>query len=195
MVHDRQSVKFLFHFLLMTTLSALAGAAWVAHRPAPVPVPVVPKAGAKPRDLVDDLKQAAIKGSGIVEISEGELNRHLGRVLTAQVQPPLSDWAKFEVLHVDLEPDVANVTLVWDVKGHRSTATVALKVVRLEKVFRVEVVGGAYGHLPVPRGLLRPLAPALRGLSDVLNDEIQALFQMNEVAIAQNKLVLDPHFP
>jgi len=194
-VHDSQFVKFLFHFLLMTTLSALAGAAWVAHRPAPVPAPAVPKAGTKPRDLVDDLKQAAIKGSGIVEISEAELNRHLSRVLTAKVQKPITSWVKFEVLHVDLEPDVAHVTLVWDVKGHRSTATIALKVSRLEKVFRVEVVGGAFGHLPVARGLLRPLAPALRGLSDVLNDEIQALFQMNEVTIAQNKLVLDPHFP
>jgi hypothetical protein len=188
-------VKFLFHFLLMTTLSALAGAAWVAHRPAAVPAPSPPKAGAKPRDLVDDLKQAAIKGSGVVEIQEAELNRHLARVLTAKVQPPISDWAKFEVLHIDLEPDVAHVTLAWDVKGHRSTATVALKVMRLEKVFRVEVIGGAYGHLTVPRGFLRPLAPALRDLSDALNEEIQALFQMNEVAIAQNKLVLDPHFP
>lgn len=179
----------------MTALSALAGAAWVAHRPVSVPALPVTKAGAKPRDLVDDLKQAAIKGSGMVEISEVELNRHLQKVLAARVQPPLTRWVRFAALHVDLEPEVARLNLVWEVSGHRSTATLDLKVERQEKVFRVEVVGGAYGHLTVPRGFLRPLAPVLRRLSDVLNDEIQALFQMNEVSVAQNKLVLDPRFP
>lgn len=197
MVHDRHlsPVKFLLHLLLMTALSALAGAAWVAHRPVSVTAVPEAKAGAKPRDLVDHLKQAAIKGSGIVEINEAELNRHLQRVLTARIEPPLTRWARFTALSADLEPDVAHLTMVWDVMGHPKTATVDLRVERQEKVFRVEVTGGAYGHLMVPRGLLRPLAPVLRHLSDVLNDEIQALFQMNEVSVAQNKLVLDPRFP
>ena len=180
----------------MTALSALAGAAWVAHRPAPVKAqPDVVKAGVKPRDIMDELKQAAIKGSGMVEINEGELNRHLGRVLTARVTPSLGGWVKFDRLHVDLEPEVAHVTMMWDLHGHRSTATVDLKVERREKVFRIEVIGGAYGHLAVPRGFLRPLVPALRGLSEALHEEIQALFQMNEVTVAQNKLVLDPRYP
>jgi len=157
--------------------------------------PEAVKAGAKARDIMDDLKQAAIKGSGIVEINEGELNRHLGRVLDARVAPSLGQWVKFERLNVDLEPEVAHITMMWDLHGHRSTATVDLKVERLEKVFRIEVVGGAYGHLAVPRGLLRPLVPALRGLSEALHEEIQALFQMNEVTFAQNKLVLDPRYP
>lgn len=195
MVHDARLVRFLFHFLLMIMLSALAGAAWVAHRPAPIKLSEAAKAGAKPRDLVDELKQAAIKGSGTVEIHEGELNRHLSRVLTGRVAPALGQSVKFDRLNVDFEPEVAHVTLLWSVLGHASTATVDLKVDRLEKVFRVEVVGGAYGHLAVPRGFLRPLAPALRGLSDALHEEIQALFQMNEVTFAQNKLVLDPRFP
>ncbi len=179
----------------MTALSALAGAAWVAHRPAAIRTFDSAKPGAKTHDLVDELKQAAIKGSGIVEINEAELNRHLGRVLTAKMAPALAQAVKFDRLNVDLEPETAHVTFVWNMLGHPSTATVDLKVQRLEKVFRVEVVGGAYGHLRVPRGFLRPLAPALRGISEALHDEIQALFQMNEVTFAQNKLVLDPRFP
>ncbi len=179
----------------MIMLSALAGAAWVAHRPVPLKSSEAAKLGAKPRDLIDDLKQAAIKGSGMVEINEGELNRHLSRVLTGKMASSLGQSVKFDRLNVDFEPEVAHLTLVWNVLGHPSTATVDLKVDRLEKVFRVEVVGGAYGHLTVPRGFLRPLAPALRGLSDALHEEIQALFQMNEVTFAQNKLVLDPRFP
>jgi hypothetical protein len=35
----------------------------------------------------------------------------------------------------------------------------------------------------------------LQSLSETLHEEIQALFQMNEVRIAQDKLVLDPRFP
>jgi hypothetical protein len=188
-------VRFLFYLLLTATLSALTGAAWVAHRPALIKPHQELKGNAKPRDLVDDLKQAVIKGSSLVEISEGEVNRHLARVLSAKANVRLDSWVKFERLHVDLKPEVAEVTLVWDMHGHRSTATVDLTVSRLEKVFRVEVTGGAYGHLRVPRGLLRPLSPALQSLSETLHEEIQALFQMNEVRIAQDKLVLDPRFP
>lgn len=194
-MHDRRPVKFIFHLLLLIALSALAGAAWVAHRPALTPAGATAKEGGKVRDVVDDLKQAAIKGSGVVEISEAELNRHLGKVLAARMQGPMSRWSRFESLHLDLEPEVAHATLAWNVSGHRSTATVDLSVARLEKVFRVEVVGGAYGHLNVPRGLLRPLAPALHSLGVALQEEIQALFQMNQVRVTEGKLVLDPRFP
>lgn len=193
-MHDAGPVKFLFHLLLLSALSALAGAAWVAHRPAALPLTVA-KEGAKQRDLVDDLKQAAIKGSGIVEISEAEVNRHLSKVLIAKMQHPTGRWARFEDLHVQLLPQTARVTLAWQIGNHRSTVTVDFSIQRLEKVFRIKVIGGAYGHLRVPRGLLRPLAPALHGLTSALQDEIQALFQMNQVRVEEGRLVLDPRFP
>ena len=194
-MHDRRPVKFLFHLLLLIALSALTGAAWVAHRSVVVLTETAVKEGGKYRDLVDDLKQTAIKGSGVIEISEAELNRHLAKVLAAKMQGPLSRWVRFESLSMELGADVAHATLTWDISGHRSTATVDLNVKRMEKIFRVEVVGGAYGHLKVSRGLLRPLSPALRSLSEVLQEEIQALFQMNQVRIAEGKLLLDPRFP
>ena len=194
-MHDRWPVKFLIHLLLLTTLSALAGAAWVAHRPVTLPEGGAITGGGKNRDPVDDLKQAAIKGAGVIVINEAEVNRHLGKVLSARRQGPLSRWVQFKNLHLDLEPDVAHATLVWNVSGHYSTATVDLRVARLEKNFRIEIVGGAYGHLKVPRGLLRPLAPVLQSLSEALQEEIHALFQMNQVRVAEHKLVLDPRFP
>ncbi|MDZ4289061.1 MAG: hypothetical protein U0984_13925, partial [Prosthecobacter sp.] len=103
-------------------------------------------------------------------------------------------WVKFQRLAVDLEPELAHVTLVWDVQGHPSTVTVDLRILRNEKSFRVEVLGGSYGHLQVPRGMLRPLAPMLETLSRALEPDIQALFQMNQVRVAKDKLVLDPRF-
>lgn len=188
-------MKFLFHLLLLTALSALAGAAWVAHRPVAVAPVEAPLPGARQRELVDDLKQAAIKRSAIFEVSEAELNRHLEKVLTARFSEPLNEWVQFERLAVELEPELAQATLVWRVREHRSTATVDFRVLRLEETFRVEVVGGRYGHLKVPHGMMRPLAPALEKLAGVLQDEIQALFQMNQIRLAQDKLVLDPRFP
>ena len=188
-------MKFLINLLLLITLSALAGAAWVAHRPVTLPSGEAVKGGGKNRDPVDDLKQAAIKGAGVIVISETEVNRHLEKELRARRQGPLARRVQFENLHLDLEPEVAHATLAWNVSGHRNTATVDLCVVRLEKNFRIEIVGGAYGHLKVPRGLLRPLAPVLQSLSEALQEEIHALFQMNQVRVAEHKLVLDPRFP
>jgi hypothetical protein len=190
-------VRFVLHLLLLAGLSALAGAAWVAHRPAPVveikPLPATGRES-KPRDVRDDLRQAAIKRNAILEVGEQELNRHLADVLAGPVGEPMGKWAKFERVAVDLEPDVAHLTLVWDVRGRRSTATVDVRVERQDKNFHVEVIGGSYGHLRVPRGLLRPLAPALRQLSQALETDIQALFQMNQVRVVKDKLVLDPRF-
>lgn len=190
-------MKFVLHVLLLLLLSALAGAAWVAHRP----VALAPVESAKPgpsgrqREFLDDLKQAAIKRSAVFEISEAELNRHLAKVVAAKMNPPANRWASFERVAVELEPDIAHATLAWKTEGHLSTATVDLNVKRLDSTFHVEVVGGSYGHLEVPRGLMRPLAPALENLAKVLQEEIQALFQMNQIQLAQDKLVLDPRFP
>ena len=187
-------MKFLLNLLLTTTLSALAGATWVAHRPLALPEIVIKETGKHP-DIVDELKQAAIKGSGELEITEAEVNRHLEKVLTAKMATSLEKSVTFKKLHFDLDPDIAHATLVWEVAGLRQTATLDLTVTHLEKVFRVEVIGGAYGHLQVPRGLMRPLSPALVSLSTTLREEIQALFQMNQVRIAEGKLSLDPRFP
>lgn len=178
----------------MTALSALAGAAWVAHRPRLLRM-VTAKDHAKAVDMTDEIKQAVIKGSAEIEISETEINRHLARVLSARMAPAFEKSVRFEKLHFDLDPGVAHATLAWDIAGQRQTATVDLAVTHLDQVFRVEVVGGAYGHLQLPRGLMRPLRPALISLSAVLKEEIQALFQMNQVRIAEGKLSLDPRFP
>lgn len=188
-------MKFLFNLLLLTALSALAGAAWVAHRPVSVAPIEPPVPGARQRELVDDLKQSAIKRSALFEVSEAEINRHLAKVLTATLAEPAVKWVQFERLAVELEPETAHATLVWKVQDRLSTATVDFRVLRLEDTFRVEVVGGRYGHLKVPHGMLRPMAPALENLAVVLQEEIKALFQMNQISIAQDKLVLDPRFP
>ncbi len=141
--------------LRLLLVSALAGAAWVAHRPADLPVPS--QTGAvKNDDMLDMLRQTAIKRASVMEISEGEVNRHLKTMLTGKVASMFGGWAAFEGARVDLEPDSARLFLVWNLKGHIRTASVDLAISRDEDHFHVELLRGAYGHLRMPRGMMRP---------------------------------------
>lgn len=106
-----------------------------------------------------------------------------------------TDWVAFDGVSIDLEPDSARLFLVWKIKGHERTASVDLAIRRDDEEFHVEILRGAYGHLEMPRGMMRPLYPALRSVADALDPEIRALFQMTKITIAKDKLVLDPRFP
>lgn len=186
--------RHLFQTLRLLLVSALAGAAWVAHRPAELPV-APPINTAKADDLLDLLRQTAIKRAAVMEISEAEVNRHLATTLTGKVGKMLGKWTAFDGARIDLEPERARLFLVWKLKGFTRTASVDLAIGRDADNFHVELQRGAYGHLEMPRGMMRPLYPSLRALAEALDPEIRALFQMTKVTIAKDKLVLDPRFP
>jgi hypothetical protein len=198
-------VKLLRKIVLLIALSALTGAVWVVHRSPDVgalqaelktgPADNVP-------DLLDLLTQTAMKRTGVgrggaaIEVSETDLNRYLARRLTTSLPDQLASLATFDGVLVDLQPDQARVHLLWTLgKSHLSGASVDLAIKRQGEVFKVEVVRGSYGHLTLPRGMMRPLAPALDRVAAALKPEIDALFQMNQVKLLQDKLVLDPRFP
>lgn len=186
--------RLLLQILRLLVISALAGAAWVAHRPAQVPI--APQAGnSRPDDLLDLLRQAAIKRAAVMIVTEDEMNRHLAAALAGKIRTPMDGWAAFDGVRVDLEPDNARLVLVWKLKGSPRTASVDLVVSRDENHFHIEMLRGAYGHLGMPRGMMRPLYPALRAVAEALDPEIRALFQMTNITIAKDKLVLDPRFP
>ena len=44
------------------------------------------------------------------------------------------------------------------------------------------------------RGALATLVPGLRNLCGAMEEEIHAIFQMNQIRIEQGRLVLDPRF-
>jgi hypothetical protein len=194
-IHPDTDVK---HRLLQTfrllIISALAGAVWVAHRPETLPR--TPAANnAKGDDMLDMLRQSAIKRASLMEITEAEINRHLAANVSSKMAAMFGGWIKFEGARVDLEPESARVFLVWNLKGQIRTASVDLAISREGENFHVELLRGAYGHLRMPRGMMRPLYPALEAVADTLQPEIRALFQMTKITIAKDKLVLDPRFP
>ena len=186
--------RHLFQTLRLLGISLLAGAAWVAHRPADLPKTGAPTS-AKADDLLDMLRQTTIKRAAVMEISEAEINRHLATTLKGKVAPILGGWVTFEGARMDLEPDNARLFLIWNIRGFIHTASVDLAISRDEKNFHVDLLRGAYGHLQMPRGMMRPLYPSLRAVTAALDPEIRALFQMTKITVAKDKLVLDPRFP
>lgn len=188
-------IRPLLNTLRLLLISALAGAAWVAHRPAALPTIPPPANPARVDDMLDMLRQTAIKRAAIMEISEAEVNRHLATTLAARIANPLGDWAAFDGARLDLEPGSARLFLAWKLKGHLRTVSVDLAISRDEDNFHIELLRGSYGHLDMPRGMMRPLYPVLRAVAEALDPEIRALFQMTKITIAKDKLVLDPRFP
>ncbi len=187
--------RFLLQSLRLTLLSALGGAAWVAHRPEALPPSAPVAESGKEIDLLDDLRQAAIKRATVVTITEADLNRYLASKLPNRVLGTMERAFSLHGVRVDLEPGVAHVILVWDIYGYTRTARVDLAIERIDDHFHVEMLGGAFGHLRLMRGLMRPLFPTLDTVTDALDQEIQALFQMTQITLAKDKLVLDSRFP
>lgn len=186
--------RILLQTLRLLLLSALGGAAWVAHRPEALPAAAPPVQKGKDPDLLDDLRQASIKRASIIEIREPELNRYLSATLPGRLGSKLDGWMRLADARVDLEPGKAHVIIVWDIRGHRRTASVDLVIQRVGEHFHVEMLGGALGHLNLPRGMMRPLEPALRVVGEALDPEVRALFQMTQITVAKDKLVLDSRF-
>ncbi|MEZ5387306.1 MAG: hypothetical protein R3F13_17490 [Prosthecobacter sp.] len=186
--------RHLLQILRLLLISALAGAAWVAHRPATLP-PIPAEKNGKTDDILDLIRQSAIKRAAPMLVSEDDVNRHLSAILTGRMPAKAGDWIVFDGVRIDLEPDNARLFLVWKIKGQERTASVDLAISRDDEEFHVEILRGAYGHLEMPRGMMRPLYPALQAVADALDPEIRALFQMTKITIAKDKLILDPRFP
>jgi len=190
-------VKFLRQSFMLLLTSALSGAIWVAHRPADwAPLDDQQPARPPPLGVFDQMSQASIKRSAPIEISEARINKYLRE----QVEPTLSQaqfsrWIRPEAPALSLKEDLAELRLRWTIAGfHLTDLTVLLAIHREAQTFRVEVLSGAYGRLKVPRGLLHPVKRSLSNLATALQPEIDVLFQMNQIRIAEHTLLLDPRF-
>ena len=189
--------RFALQTSLLLALSALLAATLLAYRaPDLAAINTNAKGPEKARseDLASQLEQAVIKQSSPLEFSEGQLNHFFAAKLRGS-QKGRSAWlGKFDRVLLDLDADVCHLHLCWSIAGHPVVARVDLRLERRERKFHIEVLGGAYGKLQVPRGALTPLLPALRELAQACEPELKALFKIPKIHIVKDKLMLDPRF-
>lgn len=188
--------SFWLNTALLIPLSALAAAALLSHQTpdlSSVQTVVEPKQ-TPVADLPNLLEQTALKQAAPIELTEGEINDYLARRLQAGAQGKSAGFAKLERVLLDLEEGRCRVNFCWRVGGHLTVAGVDIGIQRTPRDFKVEVLGGAYGRLRVPRGLLMPLTPAMEQLARACKPEIDALFKLPNIRIAKDKLFLNPKF-
>jgi hypothetical protein len=146
-----------------------------------------------PPDLLMRMEQVAWRRNAPMELSEAEVNRYLARVVSGRQHGPSAAAVQFERVALDFEPGECRVIFAWNVTGRgTASATLDFTLKREGENFVIEPHQGSYGRLPVFRGMMCALTPALESLCGALGDEIRAVFQMNQIGFRQDKVVLDP---
>jgi hypothetical protein len=188
-------LRFLINVFLVLWLGLLTAAAIQSHRSADWSnvKTAAPKGKEAPLDLLNRMESAAWRRTAPLEISEAEVNRYLARVISGQQHGPTGAAVKFERVALDFEPDQCRVIFAWNVGGRGTTsATLSFTLARSGENFVIEPHQGSYGRLPVFRGMMCALMPALDSLCAALADEIRAVFQMNQIRFREDKVFLDP---
>lgn len=142
---------------------------------------------------MDRMEQAAWRRNAPLELSEVDVNRYLAMTVHG-TQGGISKMATpFDRVALDFEPGHARVCLAWGSgKERKATASLDFTVERQAGDFVIEVQRGWLGRLPVPRGFLCTMSPALDSLCASLNNEIRTVFQMNRIRFEKDKVILDP---
>jgi hypothetical protein len=144
--------------------------------------------------LMDRLEQAAWRRNASLELSEADVNRYLAANIAGHQTGVTGSLKPFDRVALDFEPGVARICLAWGDSENKysTTASLDFTVKRDGGNFVVEVQRGAFGRLPLPRGLMSPLVPGLHSLSQSLQTEIHTVFQMNQIRFEKDKVILDP---
>ena len=189
-------MRFIINLFLVLWLGLLTAAAVQSHLPVDwsrVKGLDLPQGKEQPPDLLDRMEQVAWKRSAPLELSEAEVNRYLARVIKGRQGGATSAAVHFERVALDFEAGSCRIIFAWKVKGAGyASAALEFSVERQGENFVIEPRRGSYGRLPVVRGMMCALMPALESLCGALEDEIHTVFQMNQIRFAQDKVILDP---
>jgi hypothetical protein len=191
-------IRFVFNILLVLWLGLLTAATIECHRS-------VDWSGVKgttatpgkegPLDLLQKMELVSAPGrrNAAMELTEADVNRYLARVVAGRQVGPTAATVRFQRVALDFEPGDCRVIFSWKVAGRGATsASLEFTVKREGENFVVEPRQGTYGRLPVFRGMMCALMPALDSLCSALDDEIHAVFQMNQIRFEKDKVILDP---
>jgi hypothetical protein len=189
-------IRFVINILLVLWLGLLTAATIESHRAADwsgVKGITATHGKEAPQDLLRRIEQVAYRRSAATELTEAEVNRYLARVVAGHQVGPTAGTVHFQRVALDFEPGKCRVIFSWKVAGRGATsASLDFTVKREGENFVVEPQQGSYGRLPVFRGMMCALMPALESLCGALDDEIHQVFEMNQIRFEKDKVLLDP---
>ncbi|HSJ01624.1 MAG: hypothetical protein ACAI34_20120 [Verrucomicrobium sp.] len=190
-------LRILSNSLLLLWLSFMLAAVIQMHRPADIErlqgldAPTARTTTAPV--LLDRMEQAVFRRNAELQITEAEANRYLASVLEGRQAFTQFTGAHFERLALDFEANECRVLMAWNgPTGRQATASLDFTIDRRGEQFIIEPRNGAYGRLPLPRGMMCALLPSLKSLTKGLDVEIYTLFQMNKIRFEKDRLILDP---
>jgi hypothetical protein len=195
-------LRFLGNLFLTLWLAFLTAAAVESHRPAPLDgvEGLTAAAKASAPDLLDRMEQAVWHRNNNLEITETDINRYIATAVSGSQKGVSSALASFDRVAVNLvparkdRPQSCVVWFRWTSFGIPCTASMEFTLKREQNNYVIEPVRGTFGRLPVFRGALTALVPGCRSLAAAFEEEIHALFQMNQITFVENKVVLEPRF-
>jgi hypothetical protein len=194
-------IRFLGNLLLTLWLSFLVAAVVESHRPAALEgVQGLDSAKVSAPDLLDRMEQSIYHRNAPLDLSEAEINRYLATTVSGSQKGVTSHLAGFDRVALSFRPAQKNtpqscvVWFQWTSFNLPCTASIEFTLKREKNTYVIEPVRGSLGRLPVFRGALATLIPGCRSLCAAFDEEIHALFQMNQITFGKNKLMLEPRF-
>ena len=153
-------------------------------------------------DLLDRMEQSIYHRNAPMNLTEAEINRYLATTVSGSQKGITSRLAGFDRVALSFRPAQKNAAqscvawFQWTSFNLPCTASIEFTLKTREKHLRGRAGGVAsLGRLPVFRGCAGgTLIPACRSLCAAFDEEIHALFQMNQIAFQKNKVILEPRF-
>jgi len=189
--------RFFIRLTTLMLLSALSAAAVLFHRADDLSkISRKPSQALEKIDLAEGITQVVIKQSGKQLLDEGDVNHFFATRLKLRQEGLTTDLAQPQEILCDLHEAGGTLYFCW--KGVRYPqpfqASMDFTVGRRGPDLVMDVTGGHYGRLWVPKVLLSPLRQALKALAAACQPELNALLSLPKLSIAKEKLVLDPSF-
>ena len=196
-------LRFLANILVTGWLAFLTAAAFESHRPADFSkvtgLDTPPKASGP--DLLDRIEQSVWNRNTPLVVTEAEANRYLANAIHGRQVGASRRLAEFDRIALSFHgeengsPAFCRVWLLWKSNNdEKRTASLDFTLRREKQQYVIEPQRGMLGRLPVFRGALATLVPGLDNLCSALDEEIHAIFQMNQIRFEKGRVLLDPRF-
>jgi hypothetical protein len=189
-------LRFVSNVLITLWLGFLAAAAVMSRAPASLEAVKgldTPAKAASP-DVRERIDQAVQNRSTPLTLKEAEVNHYIASILSPEETGVSRYLTGFDRVALSFDKDVCRVWLIWKTGGGARTAFMDFALRREKNQYIIEPLRGAYGRLPVFRGALAAIVPALKNLCAALEDEIKTIFDMNSIRFEKGQVVLDPRF-